>query len=585
MNSFAQSAGIALHKRGREAVEDAQATAPSQATPEAPLRMRRYLPLAIASTGVVVVAPAIFVNADLPHGSVWTAILSAVVAVAISLALAMLGAALWKRQPRSRDVVFAELMLWGWARRCWTERRLSQARELFESARKAGPLVNIELLLGLSRLLEARDAYLHGHSRRVARHAVRIARAMGLSPREIAKIHTAAEVHDVGKLYTPREILNSPYPLNEEEFAVVKQHAPHGAEMVSVVGDPEITAIVRHHHERIDGGGYPDGLRGAEIPLGARIVAVADTFDAITSDRAYRSAGSQKHALDVICKEAGSQLDADAVATFLRGYSARRSVAWSAAGTVLMQRAALALQSLGSGLGAGSLASVGALAPTLGAVGVLAAAPGLLAASRAAKQSSATAQAGSRALVQSLHASSGRGTQPGSRADAGAGGSRKDARDGGGGPMAHVEPLGSSRTNSGAPATSSLPPATRAPGSVRTPGNAAAAPSSTLPQGGGGTSGTGATLPAGTSSGTPVTLPVGGGGTRSPLPSQPSAPVTVPSVSTPTVSTPAVSTPSISTPAIETPSVSVAGVAVPSVRVPSVTVPSITVPGVKLGGG
>ena len=88
--------------------------------------------------------------------------------------------------------------------------------------------------------------------------------------------------------------------------------------MVSVVGDPEITTMVRHHHERIDGGGYPDGLAGAAIPLGARIIAVADTFDAITSERPYRPASSQKKALDVLSAEAGAQLDANAVAAFRR---------------------------------------------------------------------------------------------------------------------------------------------------------------------------------------------------------------------------------------------------------------------------
>ncbi len=583
MNSFAGSAGLALQKRNGSPVDGAEPAeagpAARQAPPAAP-RMRRYLPLAIATTGLVVVAPAILVNADLPHGSVPAAALSAAVAVAVSLALAVLGAALWKRQPRSRDVVFAELLLWGWVRRCWTERRLSQARELFESARKAGPLVNIELLLGLSRLLEARDAYLHGHSQRVARHGVRIARAMGLSPREIAKLRTAAEVHDVGKLYTPREILNSPYPLSDEDFKLVKQHALQGAEMVSVVGDPEITAIVRHHHERIDGGGYPDGLCGAEIPLGARIIAVADTFDAITSDRAYRSAGSQKLALDVLSAEAGTQLDADAVAVFMQGYSARRSVAWYAAGTVVMQRAALALQSLGSNLGAGSLASVSTLVPTLGAVGVLAVSPALFGTSHGARQSSVTA-AGPLALVQSLPSPE-QGAQPGPEAGTGVDRARRDASNGGRGPIAHVEPRGGAQTGTGGRTASPRAPASDAADSAGAAASSGATPSLAGSASEGGTSGVSPTPPAGTSSGAPVTLPVGGGGAHAP--SQPSIPITVPSVSTPTVSAPTVSTPSVSTPAIETPSISAAGVTVPSVHVPSVTVPGVTVPSVKLPG-
>ena len=355
--------------------------------------LRRCLPLAILATGLVIVLPAAVVAVLLPRGGLALMLLSAVSAIALSLIVATTGAALWKRQPGSRDVVFADLMLWCWVRRYRTERRLSQARELFDSARRAGPLVNIELLLGLSRLLEARDAYTHGHGQRVARHAARIGRAMGLSEREIAKIRTAAEVHDVGKIYTPRAILGNPGKLNEAEFAVVREHTTRGAEMVSVVGDPEITTMVRHHHERIDGGGYPDGLAGAAIPLGARIIAVADTFDAITSERPYRPASSQKKALDVLSAEAGAQLDANAVTAFQQGYSARRSVGWYSLGATAVERAAAALQSAISSVGAG-----GASVAALGAAGALAVSPGLVGVSHAPGS-----PAGSLALRQPLH--------------------------------------------------------------------------------------------------------------------------------------------------------------------------------------
>ena len=356
------------------------------APPDSAAVLRRYLPAAIVATALVIVAPALIVSALVPNGGVTMAIVSAAAAVGISLVIATALAALWKRRARSRDVVFADLMLWGWLRRYRAERRLSQARDLFESARRAGPSVNIEMLLGLSRLLEARDPYIHGHSQRVARHSVRIGRAMGLSEREVAKLRTAAEVHDVGKLYTPRAILVNPDRLTEEEFAVIKRHTTCGAEMVSVVGDAEITAMVRHHHERIDGCGYPDALAGVAIPLGARIIAVADTFDAITSDRPYRSAASQKRALGVLEAEAGAQLDAAAVAAFKHGYSARRSVAWYAFATTAVQRAVAALQSLVSSLGLGA-ASVATLAPALGAAGVLAVSPGLFRTSHNAQPS------------------------------------------------------------------------------------------------------------------------------------------------------------------------------------------------------
>ena len=171
----------------------------------APVRLRRYLPLVALITVSVVVLPVALVNAVMPRGGSLLMAASAASAVAVSVAIASAEAALWKRQRRSRDFVFADLMLWGWLRRCWTERRLAQARDLYDSARKAGPTVSIELLERLSKLLEARDAYTHGHSQRVARHAECIARAMHISPVEVAKIRTAATVHDVGKLYTPRD--------------------------------------------------------------------------------------------------------------------------------------------------------------------------------------------------------------------------------------------------------------------------------------------------------------------------------------------------------------------------------------------
>lgn len=316
------------------------------------------------------------VTAVVPRGGSLLMAASAASAVAVSVAIASAEAALWKRRRRSRDVVFADLMLWGWLRRCWTERHLARARDLYDSARKAGPSVSIDLLERLSKLLEARDAYTHGHSQRVARHAECIARAMHISPVEIAKIRTAATVHDVGKLHTPREILNNPGRLTDAEFAVMKHHPGDGADMLAAVGDPEITAMVRHHHERIDGRGYPDGLVGSDIPLGARIIAVADTFDAIISARSYRSAGTHKKALDVLSNEAGSQLDGAAVAAFLSRYSARRSVAWFAFATAVPQRVFAVLQTASPSLGA-STGGVASILPALGAAGLLTLSPGL----------------------------------------------------------------------------------------------------------------------------------------------------------------------------------------------------------------
>jgi HD-GYP domain-containing protein (c-di-GMP phosphodiesterase class II) len=333
-------------------------------------RLLRYLPLALLTTGLVTALPALLVAAVLPkHGAVSTAASVALV-VAVSLAIASGEAALWKRWRRSRDIVFADLMLWGWVRRAWNERRLARARDLLKAAKQAGPEVSIEILQRVSKLLEARDAYTHGHSERVMRHAGRIAQAMQLPPAEIAKIRMAAAVHDVGKLHTPREILNNPNRLTDAEYEVMKRHAAHGADMLADVGAPDVAAMVRHHHERFDGSGYPDRLAGTEIPLGARIIAVADTFDAITSSRPYRTACSQKKALNILARDAGRHFDREAVAAFRSHYSSRRSVAWFAFATTLPQLAIEGLRTTTSSLaGVGSLSSI---LPAVGAAGGLA---------------------------------------------------------------------------------------------------------------------------------------------------------------------------------------------------------------------
>ncbi len=523
-----------------------------------------YLPAATVATVLTVVLPAVVVAELLPTGGVLMTVLSAAVAVALSLVIAAAAAALWKRRRGSHDVVFAELMLWGWLRRYRAEHRLSQARELFDAARRAGPLVNIELLLGLSRLLEARDGYIHGHSQRVARHAARIGRAMGLSAQEVAKLITAAEVHDVGKVYTPREILNNPDPLTDGEFDVIKQHSACGAEMVSVVGDPEITAMVRHHHERIDGTGYPDGLAGSAIPLGARIIAVADTFDAITSERPYRRARPQKIALDIIAAEAGAQLDASAVAAFKQGYSARRSVAWYAFAVTAAERAVAALQSLASQLGIGA-ASLATLAPALGAAGVLAVSPGLFRESHTPQPAGGTL-----ALLQPL--TSGTTAAGEGEGVTGERGNRSSSPGGTPNVRARVNrPKHVLRTVPGTGIQLARGPATASNGP-------------TAASGAGTGSQTGDGSPPG--KGSPTPLPGLPGTPQTPLPSAPEVKpptVSVPSVSTPAVSTPAVSTPAVTTPSISTPAGSVPSVTVPSVTVPPVTVPPVTLPGVGAG--
>ncbi|HEV8440216.1 MAG TPA: HD-GYP domain-containing protein [Methylomirabilota bacterium] len=170
-------------------------------------------------------------------------------------------------------------------------------------------------LRGLANALEARDAHTHGHSTRVAGLARQLAVGMGLPAHRAERVAQAALLHDLGKIGVPERVLGKPGPLTAEEWEIMRRHPVTGAQIVSPLEFfDEGAIIVRHHHERLDGSGYPDGLAGEAIPLGARIVAVADVYDALTSDRPYRRSLSQADAVRVLQDEAGRTLDARLVA-------------------------------------------------------------------------------------------------------------------------------------------------------------------------------------------------------------------------------------------------------------------------------
>jgi putative nucleotidyltransferase with HDIG domain len=161
---------------------------------------------------------------------------------------------------------------------------------------------------------ELRDPYTAGHQRRVASLAEAIAKTLDLDPDEIEGIGVAAAIHDIGKLRVPVEILTKPGLLTPVEFALVKEHAKAGADIVSAVPFPwPVARMIEQHHERLDGSGYPNGLRGEEILLGSRIVAVADVVEAISAHRPYRAARGVEQALVQIERERGTTLDAAAV--------------------------------------------------------------------------------------------------------------------------------------------------------------------------------------------------------------------------------------------------------------------------------
>jgi HD-GYP domain-containing protein (c-di-GMP phosphodiesterase class II) len=173
-------------------------------------------------------------------------------------------------------------------------------------------------LLGLANALEAKDPYTRGHSERVGRWSRRIALGLGLAPDTVQTIAQAGMLHDIGKIGVPESVLRKAGALEEREWALMRRHPVIGSQIVApfecLAG---VAVVIRHHHERHDGSGYPDGLAGEAIPLGARIVAAADIFDALTSDRPYRAALSREAALEHLVGAAGTSLDADVVAVAL----------------------------------------------------------------------------------------------------------------------------------------------------------------------------------------------------------------------------------------------------------------------------
>jgi len=149
--------------------------------------------------------------------------------------------------------------------------------------------------------IESADSYTHGHCERVANFAVTVAATLGMDQDEQTTIRLGAHLHDVGKIHTPHEILNKPGRLTDEEFAVMKRHPAEGFEMLADIDFPwDIKPMIRWHHEKYCGGGYPDGLQGDEIPIYAQIICIADVFDALTSSRSYRAAMTREQALSIV---------------------------------------------------------------------------------------------------------------------------------------------------------------------------------------------------------------------------------------------------------------------------------------------
>lgn len=176
----------------------------------------------------------------------------------------------------------------------------------------------LNTITALAHALEAKDKYTSGHSQRVAKISAMIANVLGMPADRVKKIELAGLVHDIGKIGVREVVLNKPGHLNDEELQHVQSHCEMGEYILDpIVEDEDISRMVRHHHEHWDGKGYPDGLSGQQIPQGARILAVADAYDAMTSERPYRKAMKPDESRAEIARFAGSQFDPGVVSAFL----------------------------------------------------------------------------------------------------------------------------------------------------------------------------------------------------------------------------------------------------------------------------
>lgn len=199
-------------------------------------------------------------------------------------------------------------------------RDLTNSRRLERTNENLKDIINaqqLQTILAFSEAIGARDDYTRGHSERVAEYAQMIADAMGLH-QSSKLVYVAALVHDVGKIGVPEAILNKPSRLTDDEYKKIQEHSVTGANILKQIYTfSNLVSIVRSHHERYDGKGYPDGLGGEEIPLISRIIAVADAFEAMTSDRSYRKRFPIDHAIYELKRNSGTQFDPAVVEHFV----------------------------------------------------------------------------------------------------------------------------------------------------------------------------------------------------------------------------------------------------------------------------
>jgi hypothetical protein len=352
------------------------------------------LSIATAITALVVFATVIVVDPTMFAGTQPVPgedLVRTVILGISSVALLVIGAVHWRRWRLGRDRIEVALvlaswlsmsailslgfgMLWrlswwdyhlylltGFAATAWAVvaeyRRSRSLNEAISGISVRDPLEQIarghpEALDMLIGAVEAKDRYTHGHSRRVAELSSRIGMRLGLEPEVLRGLHQGAFLHDVGKISVPDQILNKPGELSHEEWDAIKQHPIVGWDLAQRAPSlRESLTAIRYHHERWDGSGYPDRLTGDEIPLAGRIVGIADVWDALTSDRAYRPAWDPDRAIEHIAAGTGSLFDPRCVEAFLDVVAGSGSIPASASADVdaLVRESLERLQSIDHG--------------------------------------------------------------------------------------------------------------------------------------------------------------------------------------------------------------------------------------------
>lgn len=232
------------------------------------------------------------------------------------------------------------------------EHRATENRELYEGLRA----IYQDTVRAFAAAIDCKDKYTQGHSERVGKYSEIIAREMGWSDEEVEGIAVAGYLHDIGKLVVERDILNAPYRIDAKQSSELNRHPAAGYEILQPIHHPyaDISLMARYHHERIDGRGYPEGLTGDQIPLGAKIIALADSFDAMTTDRPYKRRRSLEDVIEDLRQNTGKQFEPEVVISFCRALlkevngetKERRIIRLLGKGYVVTERAAPLLAEL-----------------------------------------------------------------------------------------------------------------------------------------------------------------------------------------------------------------------------------------------